>query len=193
MSKQNDGGLTKTITVGQMIAKHPCPEWTRERVAAYLGKGKTQVEMLQDALHDKGIDAKDAIWGATRFLPDTINRAFAIWCARQCKTKIPEIKTYINIIEKFYNNEATRKELGAADWTAYRAADRVAGVIGRAADWAAYWAAAGAAAWTTSPSGNSAVAASRATDRASDWAADGVAMRKKQLKKLIDIIRKWEE
>ena len=118
------------ITVDMMMAKAPCPEWPRELVAAYLGNGKTITDMLRDSLTNNNISMQDAIWGATRFLPNKINREFAFWCARQCKTPIPEIKNYIDIIEKYYNGKATEEELRAADraadWAAYRAADRAA-------------------------------------------------------------------
>ena len=123
-----------TVTVDMMMEKRPCPEWSRERVAAYLGKGKTLTTMLRDALAGNGISISDAIWGVTRFLSDAINRPFAFWCARQCKTDIWEITNYIDVAEKYYNGKATKDEL----WAAYGAADR-------AADGAAYWAADGAA------------------------------------------------
>jgi hypothetical protein len=114
------------ITVDMMMAKNPCPRWPRELVAAYLGDGKTEIEMLRDSLAGNGISPKDAIWGATQFLPDNINRAFAIWCAKQYKTDKKEITDYIDVIERYYNGEATKEELGAANWAAYRAAGRAA-------------------------------------------------------------------
>ena len=110
------------VTVDMMMEKRPCPEWPRERVAAYLGEGKTLTAMLRDALADNGISIPDAIWGVTRFLPDNINRAFAIWCLRQCKTDVKEIADYIDTIERYYAGKATKDELNAADRAAYRAA-----------------------------------------------------------------------
>jgi hypothetical protein len=168
------------ITVDMMMAKNPCPRWPRERVAAYLGDGKTEIEMLRDSLTGNGISPLDAIWGAAQFLPDEINRAFAIWCVRQCKTKIPEIAEYINVIERYYAGKATREELEAAYWAADRAAYW-------AADRAAYWAADRAAYW----------AACRAACRAAYWAAylaagiaaDRAAEYKKQIEKLIEMIK----
>ena len=111
------------ITTDMIMAKNPCPEWPRERVSAYLGKGKTITAMLKDGLIGTDISCTDAIWGATKFLSDGINRKFAIWCARQCKSKLPEIKSYIDVIEKYYNGKATKEELEAADSAAYWAAD----------------------------------------------------------------------
>ncbi len=164
-----------TVTVDMMMEKRPCPEWPRERVAAYLGEGKTLTAMLRDALADNGISIPDAIWGATRFLPDSINRAFAIWCARQCETNVKEITDYINTIERFYAGKATNEELNRAAYSAaYRAADW-------AADEAAYWAADRAA--------NE--AADRAAYRAANWAADLAAdrvHRKLQAERLIEMI-----
>ena len=130
------------ITTDMMMEKCPCEEWPRERVAAYLRDGKEPIEMLQDALNGNGINCKDAIWGATKFLPDKLNRAFAIWCARQCKTSIKEITDYIDTIEKYYNGLATREELDAAYRAANWAANEAAyGAAYWAANWAAYWAA----------------------------------------------------
>ena len=143
------------ITVAMIMAKKPCEQWTEERVASFIGKGKT----LNQILEIKDVSADDRIWCATRFLTDKQNRAFTIWCARQCETKLPEIKAYIDTIEKFYKGEATPEELDAADGVAYGAAG---GAASRAAYWAAYWAAYGA--------------------------AGGAAMRNRQIKKLLSMI-----
>jgi hypothetical protein len=160
------------ITVDMMMAKNPCLEWPRERVAEYLGNGKTVIEILHDGLAGNGISPLDAIWGAAQFLPDKINRAFAIWCVRQCKTKIPEIAKYINVIKRYYAGKATQEELEAAyratDLAAYRAANIAADL---AADQAAYWAAYWTAYWTAY------------------WAAGIAAEYKKQIEKLIEMIK----
>ena len=137
-----------TITVDMMMEKQPCKEWPRERVAAYLGNGKTLTAMLRDALNDNGISIQDAIWGVTRFLPDKTNRAFAIWCARQCETDIKEITDYIDTIERYYAGKATSEELDAANQAANRAAYLAANRAAyQAAYMAAYWAAYRAANW----------------------------------------------
>jgi hypothetical protein len=109
------------VTVDMMMEKRPCPEWPRERVAAYLSEGKTLTAMLRDALANNGISIPDAIWGVTRFLPDKINRAFAIWCARKCETNVKEIADYIDTIERYYAGKATKDELKAAYGAAYGA------------------------------------------------------------------------
>ena len=103
---------------------------TEERVRKYIGKGKT----LKEILEIKEVSEKDRIWCVTRFLPDKTNRAFAIWCAQQCRTDVQEIKDYIKVIKRYYAGKATDEELMAAERAAYRAADG-------AAYWAAYKAA----------------------------------------------------
>ena len=106
------------ITVEMIMAKEPCKEYPANKIAELVGEGKTLLELL-----DLNIPEKDRIWVVTRFLDDKTNRAFAIWCARQCKTKVKEIGTYIDTIEKFYDGEATEDEFWAADSAAYNAAD----------------------------------------------------------------------
>ena len=150
------------------MAKNPCTDWTKKRIGKYIGTGKTplQIAKLKDIL------IEDIIWCVTRFLPDKLNRKFAFWCAEQCKTKIPEIKNYIKVAKKFYAGMATQEELNAA----YEAADSAAY---RAAYRAAYEAAYEAAYW----------AAYEAAYEAADSAAYKEAMQKKQLAKLIEIIK----
>ena len=151
------------ITTKMIMAKKPCSEYTKEIVSGLIGKGKTLLEILSLKIPDD-----DIIWCVTKFLPDIENRKFAIWCARQCKTDIPEIKLYIDAIENYYIKKTiSKEELDAADWAAYRAADW-------AADWAAYGVAYMAADW------------------AADWAeyrAASSAARKKQITKLKKIVR----
>jgi len=125
------------ITVDMILAKNPCEGWTKSRIKKYIGKGKTIPECLK-LLDVKDVSAADKIWTATQFFSDKMNREFAIWCARSCKTNIKEIKDYIDTIEKFYSGKATEKELNTAYSVAYRAAYI-------AADSAAYWAAGRAA------------------------------------------------
>jgi len=125
-------------------------------------------------------------------LTETNQRRFAIWCARRCKTEIPEINAYIDAIEGYYiTGGITKEQLRAADSAAYRAADLAANrAADRAADraahweadcaayraayWAAYWAAYSAAHWV----------ADRAKDRAKE--------RKAQLRKILDMIKRQE-
>ena len=121
------------ITAKMILDKNPC-NYTEEDLIKLLGNGKSPL----DAMNLKGVSDGDKIWAATRFLPDKVNREFAIWCARQCETKKKEIISYIDTIEKFYAGEATKDGLAEADRAAYWAADSAAD---RAADSAAYWAA----------------------------------------------------
>ena len=106
------------ITTKMILEKYPCEEWDKKRIKKYIGRGKS----LSDILAISGVKASDKIWCATRFLPDNVNREFAIWCARRCKTNIKEITNYIDVIEKFYEGKATPAELK----TAQKAADRAA-------------------------------------------------------------------
>ena len=167
------------LTTDMIMEKDPCVEWTRERVERVIGEGKTLLEIL--SMED--IVIKDRIWCATRFMSDTKNKKFAVWCARQCKTKVKEIIEYINTIEKFYEGKATQEELGVADrvaeWEADRAVDKAAELVAdRAAD---------------SARGNTADnAAYRASYRAADNAAHN-QMRRKQIKWLKENIEITEE
>ena len=129
----------KLITAKDVLEHKPCKEWTKELLNKKLGKGKTLLQILDM----RSVSVGDRIWCVVGFLPDKTNRAFAIWCARQCKTNTKEITNYIDTIEKYYNGKATRKELnaangvanGVANWVAYRAADRAAyWVANRAAE-----------------------------------------------------------
>jgi len=147
------------ITAKMILDKNPC-HYTEESLIKLLGDGKSPL----DAMNLTGVSDKDKIWAATRFLPDKVNREFAIWCARQCETKKKEIISHIDTIEKFHAGAAYR----AAVWAAYRAAD-----------WAAYRAADSAADW----------AAYSAADRAAVWAAYRAKMRKKQVAKIKSLIK----
>ena len=151
----------KKITAEMIMDKEPCEDWTEERVRKYIGKGKT----LKEILEIKEVSEEDRIWCVTRFLPDKTNRAFAIWCAQQCRTDVQEIKDYIKVIKRYYAGKATDEELMAAK---------------RAAYWAAYWAADGAAAYW---------AAERAAYRAAYWAAERAIMRKNQIERLLSMIK----
>jgi len=153
--------MKKKITTKMIMEKNPCSDWTEERVKKVIGRGKTLLKLA-----DLNIDIPDRIWVITRFLTDDKNRKFAIWCARSCKSKIPEINAYIDVIEKYYKGLATQEELDLA----YRAADRAADWAAySAAYWAAYWAADSAAYW--------------AADNAAYWAARDNQIT--QLKKII--------
>ncbi|MDO9530369.1 MAG: hypothetical protein Q7J27_14595 [Syntrophales bacterium] len=115
------------VTTKKLMSKKPCEKYTKAIVSKLLGKGKTLLEIC-----DLDIPAKDRIWAVTKFLDDTTNRTFAIWCAKQCKADGKEVKEYIKVIERFYKGNATREELDVAYRAAYWVADRVAD---RAADW----------------------------------------------------------
>ena len=172
------------ITVEMILAKNPC-NYDEKKLRKLLGKGKSPLA----AMNIKDVPDLDKIWAATNFLPDKINREFAIWCARQCKTDIKEITNYIDVIERYYAGNATEKELRAANWAANRAADWAAN---RAANWAAKW----AVKWVVDRAANWAaymaayMAADRAADRAAYWAAGGAAeTKKKQVAKLKKLIK----
>ena len=113
------------ITAKMILDKNPC-HYTEEALIRLLGDGKSPL----DAMNLTGVSDKDKIWAATRFLPDKVNREFAIWCARQCETKKKEIISHIDTIEKFHAGAAYRAAVWAAyraaDWAAYRAADSAA-------------------------------------------------------------------
>ena len=111
--------MNKKITVEDILDKEPCEEWTEERLRAKIGEGKTLLEILD--MED--VSANNRIWCVAQFLDEKTNRAFAIWCARQCKFNIKEHNEYIDVIEKFYNNEATLEELQEADYKAYEASN----------------------------------------------------------------------
>jgi len=167
------------ITAKDILKHHPCAPWAEKRLKKFLGEGKTLLQIAQ--MKDIAIDNR--IWCITKFLPDALNREFAIWCARQCKTDCKEITEYIDVIEKYYKGQATKEELKtadrAADSAAYEAANRAAYC---AAYEAAYCAAYGAADG----------AADRAAYEAAYRAAD-MQMRQKQIKKLTKIVEKLEE
>ena len=167
------------LTTDMIMEKDPCVEWTRERVERVIGEGKTLLEILSM----KDIVIKDRIWCATRFMSDTKNRKFAVWCARQCKTKIKEIIEYINTIEKFYEGKATQEEVGVAK----RVADSARGNTGDIVAYSAAVSAAGSARGNTADN-----AAYRASYRAAENAAHN-QMRRKQIKWLKENIEITEE
>ena len=173
----------KKITAKEIWKYKPCQPWTIEKIAKFLGKGKTLLEVLGMTK----VEPEDRIWCVTRFLPDKTNRAFAIWCAKSCKTSVKEIKDYIAIMERYWNGKATEEELRAADEAAYEAAYWAAD---EAAYWAAYWAADGAAYWAADRAAYWAAdrAAYGAAYEAADGAADWAAERQKQIEKLEEMI-----
>ena len=89
--------------------------WTWDQCKKCLGEGKT----LKQILDMDYIKASYRIWAVARFIPDEMNRVFAIWCARQFETDAPEIADYIDTAEKYYGGKATQEELQAS----YKAAD----------------------------------------------------------------------
>ena len=132
--------MSRKISVADIRKKKPCYDPTEiEGITE-----KTSMTLLEWMAIEgyKNGDA-DKVWLFSRFADDIVNRKFAIWCARRCKTNIPEIKAYIDAIEGYYIlGTHTEEQLRAADW---------------AADWAAVSAAVSAADW----------AASRAAERRS--------------------------
>jgi len=118
-------------------------------------------------------NSNDKIDTAIKHLTEMNQRKFAVWCARRCKTDVPEIEAYIDAIEAYYVTTAgTKAEMDAAERAAYGAADSAAayGAAFSAAYWAAYWAA----------------------DSAAHWAADWAAESKAQLRKLRAMIKQQE-
>jgi len=118
------------ITATAVKKHNPCPGWTLKRLKEALGKGKTLLEVLGA----KNVSAANKIWCVTRFLPNDVNRAFAIWCARMCKNIVKEVKDYIDTIENFYAGKATERELYAARIAAHKAGNKKGqGLLHRAA------------------------------------------------------------
>ena len=173
------------ISVADIRKKKPCYDPTEI-------KGITEdtsmdlVDWLK--YKSKKLTDADRVWLASRFMSKMQCRVFAIWCARSCKTKVKDIKDYINAIKNYYIKKTiTYKELSAANRAAYSAAYW-------AADWAAYsaadWVAERAAYWAADWAADS--AADSAADRAAYWAADRAAYRaarKKQVKYLIKLLK----
>jgi len=174
----------KKITVKDILEKVPCPEWTEARLQAKIGKGKTLLEILDLS----GVEDKDKIWCVIRFLDDKTNRAFAIWCARRCESKVKEVTEYIDVIERYYNGEATEEELKKADSSSNWAADE-------AANEAAYWVADGAACGSANEAANWAAywASNWAAYEAADRAAYRLAERKKQVAYLRKVVEECND
>lgn len=160
------------ITAKDILKHSPCEEWTEERLEKKLGKGKTLLEILSM----RSVAYNNRIWWVTKFLPDNVNRRFAIWCARQCKIDVKEIADYIDAIEAYYFSKGTKRVVEEASRAAYCAADNaVYSAAYRAAYWAAYFAADSAA--------------YNASYWAACWAADSDKMEKNQIKKLKELIK----
>jgi hypothetical protein len=164
------------ITVAMVRAKSPCYDPLRIKGI----KEDSEMELI-NVMKLKKIAAKDRIFLATWFMTNLQNRTFAIWCARECKTKVKEIGLYIDAIENYYIKKTiTFEQLSAANSAAYWAADRAAyWAADSAANRAAYWAADSAANW----------AADSAANRAAYWAADSAADWAKQVKQIIKILK----
>jgi hypothetical protein len=167
--------MKKIITEADILLHNPCPGWTEERIKDKIGTGKTLLQIARMW----SVSEIYRIWCVTRFLTDKQNRIFAIWCARQCQTDIHEITEYIDVIEKYYDDNATQEELNIArriventiDWRIESAQD---------------WEASNAAGWASYRGAEK--AAYIAANRAAYWAADRARMRKKQLRKMKEII-----
>ena len=162
--------MPKKITVTAIMRHGPCDGWTKEMIADKIGKGKTLLEISLL----RGVTIADKLWCITRFLDDKTSRRFAIWCARQCKTKAKEIGLSIDATEDYYFGGGTKGNMDAA----FRAAnDASFGADFRAANDAAFRAAFRAAHW----------ADCWATDWATDWATT-CKIRQKQIRKLRSMI-----
>ena len=158
---------SKKVTAKMIIQKEPCEGWTEERIRKYIGDGMTVLEIL-DLRKIKNVSISGRLWCVVQFLSNIANRKFAIWCERQYETNIPEIKEYIDIVEKYYVFKTiTKREMQAMSSTAYGVAYSAAYSTAKSA---AYWAACRAA--------------GRAANRAACW--------KKQAKKLKELIREGE-
>jgi len=164
------------ITPEMILEKDPCREWVG-RLREYAGQSKSLLEILE--MDDVAVG--DRIWLALQFLDDKTRRLFAVWCARQALSLIknPDQRSVdaCDVAERYANGEATEDELTEADaaarsaaWSAAAAAYAVAYA---AADAAAY-AAADAAAWSAA---------------AAAYAAAYAAARKKQLNRLIEMVK----
>jgi hypothetical protein len=178
-----------TVTIDDILKLRPCSRWTRDRMEAITDKREMD---LLDVLTLSAVPVDDRIWLAIKHLPEMEQRKFAIWCARRCKTDVPEITAYIDAIDAYYISQTgTLDQMTAADSAAYWATDKNAT---KAADEVAYWAANGAAAKTTNK------AAYWAAAEAADWGAymDAdreayrAAKRQAQLRKLRAMIKQQE-
>jgi len=166
----------KTISVKEIRKYKPCYDPTEiEGITE-----KTKMTLL-DWINYKAekLTDEDKVWLFAKIGTNLQRRKFAIWCARQCETKVKEIKKYIDTAEKYYiYKTATKRELDKAERVAYWAADN-------AADWAAFRAADNAADWAAFR------AAFRAADSEANSAADWTAyraVRKKQVEKIKELL-----
>lgn len=188
------------VTVADVMAWGPCPEYTEEKVKKLFGRRRKLSGLQIAALR---IKPDDIFWAVLKhgFLPDKSLRHFACDCAEHVlhffEEQHPEDKRPRQSIEMarcFAEGFATYEELataGDASWAAARDASRAASRdASRAASWAASWDASRAASWVASQDASWAAswAASRDTAGAAAWAASwaaaGAAEQKWQLKTL---------
>ena len=160
-----------------IMRKKPCEEWTEKVLRECIGDGITVLEILDL----KNVSIPDRIWCVTQFLPDIVNRKFAIWCARQCKTNNFTVKKYIDIIEKYYIfKTATKKEMQLAKKVAYY-------TVNMTGYWTAYWTAFSTAYRVTEIAAGS--AANWTAETVADNTVNWIICRKKQIKKLRKLIK----
>lgn len=121
------------ISVSNIRKKSPCYDPTEIKGVT----DETSMTLL------KWMDVKgykhgdmDKVWLFSKFADELDCRTFAIWCARRCKTDVPEIKAYIDSIEGYYLLKTHIKEQMSAAGNAADSA--VYGASYKAADWAAY-------------------------------------------------------
>jgi len=162
----------KKITIKQIRKLNPCYDPTE--IKGITENTKMTLLECMEYKADK-LSNEDKVWLFANLGSNLDRRIFAIWCARQCKTKNKEIKHYIDVIEKYYIfKTATKKELEEADWLASESARYLAY---RSADYSANRSAYSSAGWSAYESANR--SAYRLT-------------RKKQVKKIIQLLKESE-
>jgi hypothetical protein len=178
------------ISVADIRVKQPCYDPTE--IKGITDKtSMTLMEWMSVKGYKNG--EADKVWLFTEFADELMCRKFAIWCARRCKTTIPEIDACISAIEGYYIlGTHTKEQMDAADRAAYWAACRAAywaayrpayWAADRAACRAAYWAAYRPAYW----------AADRAADWAAYWSADRADERRVQVREIKRMLKEVGE
>jgi len=132
------------ITYQDLMSKSPCYDPVR-----YLSKDWSGD--LIDIIENSEIPYCDRAWVLSNFLGDTLNRLFAVYCARSALATVegPDARSVeaCNVAERFALGQATTEELDAARAAAWAAARDAARAVAWDAARAAAWDAARAAAW----------------------------------------------
>jgi len=128
------------ITIADIEALNPCYSPTRYLPEDWKGT-------LTDILDLKECPAKDRIWVVTKLLDDRTNRLFAVACAREALSLIPNPDprsiAACDVAERYANGQASDEELAAAGVAAWD----VAGAAAWDVAWTAAWTVARDAAW----------------------------------------------